>query len=105
MKASEFLYSLPERVKPEMLEGQSTRFHFIFTGDDKDEVTVVVDEGKLDVEEGLTGEPKCVVEASSGDFIKLLKGELNPMMAVLTGKVKVSNQSEMMKFARLFGLM
>jgi len=27
------------------------------------------------------------------------------MLAVLTGKVKISNQGEMMKYAKIFGLM
>jgi len=36
---------------------------------------------------------------------KILKGELNPMMALLTGKLKISNQAEMLKFAKALGWM
>ena len=41
----------------------------------------------------------------SEDFKKIVKGELNPMMAILTGKMKIVNQIEMMKFAKLLGWM
>ena len=41
---------------------------------------------------------------STGDtFIKLATGELNPMIAILTGKVKISNQGEMLRYAKYLG--
>ena len=35
----------------------------------------------------------------------LLNKDVNPMMALLTGKLKISNQGEMLKYAKIFGLM
>ena len=34
-----------------------------------------------------------------------VKKEHNPMMAMLSGKLKISNQSEMLKFAKVLGWM
>ena len=34
-------------------------------------------------------EADCVISASKEDFIKLKTGELNPMMAVMGGKIKI----------------
>jgi putative sterol carrier protein len=64
-----------------------------------------VDDGTVNVKDGLQGEPKCVVKTKASTFEKLLKKEINPMMAVMTGKVKISNQSELLKYAKVFGLM
>ena len=102
MNAKEFFHSLPDRIAVEALVGKHTLFHFDL-GDDG-QYSVKVDDGTVTVEEGLVGEPKCVVRSTSAHLEKILSGSLNPMMAVMSGKLKISNLSEMMTYARLFGL-
>jgi putative sterol carrier protein len=99
----EFLFSLPAKVKPEAVEGLSTLFHFDIA--DSGAYTVKLDDGKLDVSEGLIGEAACKVSASADTLAKLLSKDLNPMMAMMTGKLKISNPGEMLKYAKIFGLM
>jgi len=99
----QFLFSLPEKVAPEAVEGLSTLFHFDVT--DEGQYTIKLDDGKLEVLEGLTGESNCKVTASSETLSKLLSRDLNPMMAMMTGKLKISNPGEMLKYAKIFGLM
>lgn len=107
MNTKAFLLGLPEKVEPAALQGLETNFHFVIAREDggADEVTVRVEDGACVAESGLHGEPKCVVRASDENLSKLLQGELNPMMALLTGKLKISNQAEMLKYAKIFGLM
>ena len=105
MTAKEFILNLPQKAKPEVLEGLDTRFHFDISGDDGGQFTVTVKDGAMNAEEGLHGTPKCVVGASDENFMGVLKGDINPMMAVLTGKLKISNQGELLKYAKVFGLM
>lgn len=46
----------------------------------------------------------CLVETSFADFLALTKGELNPMNAVMSGKVKIKGNMEVaMKLQSLFG--
>lgn len=107
MDSKTFLLSLPEKVDSNVLEGLETNFHFIIRNDTNqttDEVTIRVHDGECTAQSGLEGEPKCVVKATDSDLMKLLKGDLNPMMAILTGKLKISNQGEMLKYAKIFGL-
>lgn len=99
----EFLKMLPERVNPDTISGMSTVFHFQVT--DEGPYTVVLDNGKISVAEGLEGNPECLVTTDSGSFSKILSGSLNPMMAMMTGKLKISNPGVMMKYAKIFGLM
>ena len=105
MTANEFLEGLPTKVKPEAIEGLATVFHFELEGEGGGEKTLILKDNTLEAKDGLVGEPKCVVKAKASDFVKVATGELNPMMAVLTGKLKISNQSEMIKYAKIFGLM
>jgi putative sterol carrier protein len=103
MDIKQFLFSLPEKVAPEVVEGLSTLFHFDIT--DAGQFTVKLDDGKFEVSEGLSGDPNCKVSTSAESFKKLLARDLNPMMAMMTGKLKISNPGEMLKYAKIFGLM
>ena len=105
MNSRDFLYKLPSKVSPQAIEGHETTFHFDLEGEEGGQYTVKVEDGKVNVMDGFSGEPACVVRASNEDFMKLINGDLNPMMAVLTGKVKISNQGEMLRYAKIFGLM
>lgn len=101
--AKEFLFSLPQKVNPAAIEGLSTLFHFDVA--DSGQYTVRLDNGVFDVSEGLSGEPVCKVSTSAESFSKLISRDLNPMMAMMTGKLKISNPGEMLKYAKIFGLM
>jgi putative sterol carrier protein len=103
MDVKKFLFDLPNTVKPEVVEGLSTLFHFDVA--DSGQYTVKLDNGKFDISEGFNGEASCKVTASEETLSKLLKGDLNPMMAMMTGKLKISNPGEMLKYAKMFGLM
>jgi putative sterol carrier protein len=105
MNAIEYIKGLEDKIDPAVTEGLETRFHFILSGEGGGDLTVEVDDGTVNVKDGLQGEPKCVVKTKASTFEKLLKKEINPMMAVMTGKVKISNQSELLKYAKVFGLM
>ncbi len=105
MTAKDFLLNLPTQVKPEVLEGLETNFHFDISGDGGGQFTLAVADGKMTATEGHSGEPKCNVKASDTTLMGLLNKDVNPMMALLTGKLKISNQGEMLKYAKIFGLM
>ena len=105
MTAKEFILGLPAKAKPEALEGLATNFHFNVEGDGGGEFTVSIADGVMKATEGLEGDAKCTVSASASNLMGTIRGDINPMMAVLTGKIKISNQGEMMKYAKLFGLM
>jgi putative sterol carrier protein len=104
MTAAEFLANLPSKVNPDALVGMDTVFHFNLD-DGALQQTITVTDGKMEMQNGLIGEAKCSVSAKSDTLMKLVKGEENPMMAVMMGKIKISNVSEMMKFAKIFGIM
>ncbi len=103
MTAQEFFENLPSKVNPEAVAGLTSCFHFDIA--DAGQFTLNLADGKLDVSKGLNGEASCKVSASQETLVGLLKKEVNPMMAMMTGKLKISNPGEMMKYAKVFGLM
>lgn len=106
MTARELLLALPEKFNSEAAADKpETTFHFKISGDGGGDFTAHLKDGKCEVQEGLTGEAKCVVSATNEVFTNIISGKQNPQMAVMMGKLKISNLGEMMKYAKLFGLM
>ncbi len=105
MNTYDFLMNLNQKVNATALEGMNTCFHFDLEGEGGGQITVQVENGIMKSSSGLLYEPNCVIKAKAEDLRKVFKGELNPMMAILTGKLKISNQSEMLKFAKILGWM
>ena len=103
--AAEFIQSLPSKASPEALEGMDTNFFFDLKGEGGGQYSVVAENGQLKVHEGRVGEAKCEVKADADKFMDVVRGDTNAMMAVMTGKLKISNTGEMLKYAKAFGLM
>ncbi|MFN8310733.1 MAG: acyl-CoA dehydrogenase family protein [Chitinophagales bacterium] len=98
--AREILYSLPDRLKVEKAEGMEGVFHFKMEGEG--DFTITLKDQKVNVEEGLHGDPTCEVKAKASDYADIELGKTNPQMAFMMGKIKISNLGEMMKFMGLF---
>lgn len=103
MTAKEFILSIPERVNPTALAGVDTCFHFKIGG--SGDYTIVAKDGTITTEEGLVGEAKCVVSCEEQLLADIAAGKANPQMAVFSGKLKISNLGEMLKYAKMFGMM
>ena len=105
MTAREMILALPTRIVPAAIEGHNTCFHFIVSGTGGGEVTVAIANGECTATEGLHGEPKCTLRCTDETFEGIVTGKQNPQMAVMMGKLKISNLSEMLKYSKIFGMM
>ena len=100
--AREILLSLPDRLRAERAEGVEGTYHFDLRGDRGGRFTVAITGGKCRVEEGLHGQPNCLVSAEAGSYEALEQGRLDPQEALMSGQVQVSDLGAMMKFMPLF---
>ena len=98
----DIITSIPARFRPEKAGDWETTFHFDISGDEGGTYTVFIERQQCLLQKGFRGQPNCVVKAKAENYVKLELGELNPQMALMTGKVKVSDISEMIKFTKLF---
>lgn len=104
MTAKEFLYGLPDKVPSDAIKGHEVTFHFDFSSDGEGQFTISLANGQIGVSEGLSGDADCMVRGKGEDFVRVCTGDLNPMMAVMTGKLKISDAGLMMRYAKIFGL-
>ena len=102
MDIKTFIDSIPKDIQIDALEGKYSVFHFDFH--DSGHYTARIDEGRIKVAEGHEGEATCTVKITPENFSKLVKGELQPTMALMTGKLKVSKPMELIQYAKLFGI-
>jgi len=101
--AKEIILSLKDRFKPEKVdEDLNVVFHFDLKGDNGGQYTVTIKDKTCNVEEGLIGEPKCVVKAKDKVYADVELGKTNAQMAFMMGKIKVTNLNAMLKFVDCF---
>lgn len=102
MTSKEFLARIPAKVDPEEYKDLTTALHFDLK---TEQYTISVVNGVAEMKEGLVGESEITLKATTEDFAKIAAGEMNPMTAIMFGKLKVSNPAAMMKYAKMLGLM
>lgn len=100
--AKQILESIPHRFRPEKAVGFNTIFHFDITGEETLQYTVEIREQQCFLTRELKGNPSCTISAKASVYIDLETGKANPQMALMLGKVKVSNLAAMMQFAKCF---
>ncbi|MCW3125033.1 MAG: Carnitine dehydratase, partial [Bacteroidetes bacterium] len=100
--ASQILESAPRRFRPEKASNVTSTFHFIITGDENFGYTINIADGKCTLAKELIGTPSCTITTKAKTYIELETGKANPQMALMMGKVKISNIGEMMQFAKCF---
>ena len=60
-----------------------------YTGDDGGHWHLRVDNQQLEVTEGVHENPDVTVTCAAEDWIKIANGKANPMMMMMTGKLKI----------------
>jgi len=102
MTLEDYFDSLTRKVKPEDLEGIDTRINFDLKGKN---MHVKVKDQKIEAGEGAVEHAEVNITVKEEDLLSIIAGETNPMMAMMTGKLKISNPGAMLKYAKILGLM
>ena len=78
---------------------------FDLSGEGGGQWYATIDNGKLETGEGAVDNPSATLSMDADDFEAMSKGDLNPMMAFMSGKIKVDGDlNAVMKFQSLVGL-
>ncbi|MBI3230424.1 MAG: SCP2 sterol-binding domain-containing protein [Burkholderiales bacterium] len=78
-------------------------YHFVFTGSEQVETTVVIRAGKLTIENGLLGQPNIKVTADAETWLGFLAKEQNLLWALLTLRIRLrGNPKWLLAFGRCF---
>lgn len=90
--------------KPEKAEGVNATIQFDLSGENGGKYWVKINDGSVTHGEGDVGEPDMTLRSSADDFHALVNGNLNPMQAVMMGKIKISDVQLGMKMMNMFQL-
>ncbi len=97
MNAKELLLKVPQAVE---IEADAPRA--VIQYDTAEPVYHVVENGAVNAFEGHAPDPDVTVKVSDDNLLKLFRGELNPMTAMMTGRLKV--RGNVMLAQRLLGM-
>ena len=97
--------SYPDRFNAEKAKGIDEVVYMNLTGEDARDIQIHVNDGALDVQTGtVPDDPALRLSADAQDWLAIENGELNPMMAMMSGKVKLKGSIPFAtKFMGLFG--
>jgi putative sterol carrier protein len=97
----ELMRSIPERAASVGATDCDGVYHFTFGGAHKPDWTIRIADGDCQVTEGLLGQSDCTIRMDEQTFLGIQTGSVDPQMAFMTGKIKVSNLMLMMGFAKV----
>jgi putative sterol carrier protein len=98
--AREFFQTVDRRLDPAKTAGHTVSYRFDIDG--AGSWRVAVDDGNVLVEES-SAEADCVIQTSEDNFMKLVRGDGNPTMMFMTGKLRVKGDMALaLKLRELF---
>ncbi len=105
MSTADLFSTMPTRFQADKAADTTMGILFDLSGPDGGQWFVNIANGQLAVSDGApAAAPSATIHMTSEDFQAMSSGALNPMMAFMTGKVKVEGDlNSVMKFQQLVG--
>jgi ferredoxin len=98
-----FLQALPYSFQREAAEGLNATYHFTFTGEEERQATVVIADKKIQVHEGLVGQPNLRVTVDSKTWIGILGQEKSLPWAIVTRRLRLKGSPLLLaRFGKCF---
>ena len=100
---ADLMSKMPGAFIPEKAAGLDAIIQFNFTGAEPGNWNAHIQNGSVQVEQGVHANPTMTLTADSDDYIKLFTGQLDPMQAFMAGKLKLSGDLNLaMKMMQFF---
>jgi putative sterol carrier protein len=95
---------MPSRFKKEAAQGLNAVFQFDLSGEGGGKWQISINNEKCDSKEGAHPSPNTTISMAAQDYLDLAAGKLNPQMAFMTGKLRISGDMGLaLRFQGLFG--
>lgn len=96
--------SYPERFRADKAEGVDATVFMNLTGENGRPIVMHVKDESLRIEDTPVEDPTLTLTADADDWLAIENGNLNPMMAMMQGKLKLKGSVPFAtKFMGLFG--
>jgi len=86
--AREIIEAMPTAFRPEKAQGLHIVYQFELSGEGGGTWAVEIADGQCRVKEGGVSNPDLTLMMSAADYVAMVKGELDPIKAFMSGKVK-----------------
>ena len=105
LTVAELMEKMPGAFLPEKAQGVDAVIQFKFTGAEAGEWNAAIKDGTVAVAQGTHPSPKMTLTADSGDYVKIITGELDGMQAFMQGKIKLAGDLNLaMKLMQMFNM-
>jgi putative sterol carrier protein len=103
--AADIFRNMPSQFDASKAKDANFSVQFDLSGDEGGQWYVKIADGKCDTGQGSIENPKATIRMDATDYVKMTSGELNPMAAFMSGKVKVEGDlNSVMQLQSLFGM-
>ncbi len=103
--AQDILTGMPAAFIPANADGINADIQFHLTGNDGGDWVVTVQNGRCTVRQGTVPNPRVNLTADARDFVGVVTGKTNPMMAMMKGRLKVKGDMALAaRFPKMFGV-
>lgn len=103
MNPAEIFAQMPEAFLADKAGNLRATFQFNLSGDEGGDWAVTVADGVCTVVEGQAQKADVSVAMTADDFVKMVSGELQPVVAFMQGKIKLQGDMNMaMRLQNLF---
>jgi putative sterol carrier protein len=94
---------MPSRLNKEAARGLNAVYQFDLTGEGGGKWYAAIDNDQCEVKEGEHPSPNITLTSAAQDYLDIVNGKLNPQMAFMTGKLRISGDMGLaLKLQNLF---
>ena len=104
LTAKDIVAEMPRHFKAANADGINADVQLHLTGNEGGDWVVSLRSGRCSVSPGSVANPRVNLSADARDFVGVVTGRVNPMMAFMTGKLRVEGDMALAaRFASMFG--
>lgn len=92
---AEIKQGMQEAFQADKAEGVDAVIQFDLSGENGGQFYVDIDDGDMEIKDGVSENAKTTLVASADDYYKVATGELAAMPAVMSGKLKIKGDMGM----------
>jgi putative sterol carrier protein len=94
---------MPSRFKKEAAQGLNAVLQFDLAGEGGGKWQVAINNENCEIKEGAHASPNATISMTAQDYLDLVSGKLNPQMAFMSGKLRISGDMGLvLRFQGLF---
>ena len=88
--AKQVFAEMPSRFNKDAAKGLTATYQFDLSGDNGGKWHIVINNETCDVKEGAAASPSITISMSAQDYVDMSTGKLNPQVAFMSGKLRIS---------------